>query len=220
MAVPPSPSGIYRPAPLPEKEPRQARRLPLRRKDLLLLALVLLATVALLALSRILPQPPAAPTGGALPAGVAATAAATAAAAVTPAAETPPSASADSTRQEPANAVPPTLVPAQNYLSIRIGRVLYDPIPLLEDKELEIAQPDGRRNVVALTPDSIVMKESNCENQDCVQQGAVTGENRDRRVLFNQIICLPNQVVLSFLSPAEAEAQWEQAYPSAAKPAP
>ena len=40
------------------------------------------------------------------------------------------------------------------------------------------------------------MEKSTCENQDCVNQGLVTLENRDARVLYNMIVCLPNQVML------------------------
>ena len=37
-----------------------------------------------------------------------------------------------------------------------------------------------------------------------MQQVEVTLENRDSRVLANMIICLPNEVILEVLTPAEA----------------
>jgi hypothetical protein len=48
------------------------------------------------------------------------------------------------------------------------------------------------------------MGESSCPNQDCVHQGAVTVDNADARPLLNQIICLPNRVVLEMVNPGES----------------
>jgi len=65
--------------------------------------------------------------------------------------------------------------------------------------------PDGTEtlNVIHLTPEGVCMEDATCENHDCVQQGAVTLENRDGRILGNMIICLPNQVVLQLFTPEE-----------------
>lgn len=104
----------------------------------------------------------------------------------------------------------PTLIPAQAYLSVQIDKIVYDPIPLLEENLLELVQPDGKRNVIAFTPQGILMHSANCDNQDCVRQGEVTLNNRGKRVLSNMIICLPNRVVLSLLTPEEANKQWQQ----------
>ena len=51
-------------------------------------------------------------------------------------------------------------------------------------------------NVVHISSEGVYMEKSTCENQDCVNQGLVTLENRDARVLYNMIVCLPNQVML------------------------
>lgn len=51
-------------------------------------------------------------------------------------------------------------------------------------------------NVVHISSEGVYMEKSTCENQDCVNQGLVTLENRDTRVLYNMIVCLPNQVML------------------------
>ena len=58
-------------------------------------------------------------------------------------------------------------------------------------------------NLLHITDHSVYMKESTCENQDCVYQGEVTLENRESRILSNMIICLPNQVMLSLYTPEE-----------------
>lgn len=59
------------------------------------------------------------------------------------------------------------------------------------------------------------MKSSSCDNQACVHQGIVTLENMSTRVLQNMIICLPNEVVLSLLTPEEAQLQWQSLYGAA-----
>jgi hypothetical protein len=82
-------------------------------------------------------------------------------------------------------------------------------LPLPEEGEVSypIRQilPDGSEaeNVIHLTPDGVYMEDSTCANHDCIQQGVVTLENRDERILSNMIICLPNQVTLQLFTPEE-----------------
>ena len=61
------------------------------------------------------------------------------------------------------------------------------------------------------------MESSNCDNQDCVGQGEVTLENRDSRILFNMVICLPHRLTLELLTREEAEARLLEAYAAAAE---
>lgn len=110
------------------------------------------------------------------------------------------------------NQQPPKLISADAYLLVQIGKIMYDPIPLLGDNELSVMQADGRHNVIGFTKSSIFMKSSTCDNQSCVHQGNVTLENISSRVLQNMIICLPNEVILSLLTPREAQAQWDELY--------
>ena len=65
--------------------------------------------------------------------------------------------------------------------------------------------PDGTEavNTIHLTPEGVYMEDSTCEGHDCVQQGVVTLENREERILGNMIICLPNQVTLQLFTPEE-----------------
>ena len=82
-------------------------------------------------------------------------------------------------------------------------------LPLPEEGEvsypLRQLLPDGTEaeNVIHLTPDGVYMEDSTCEGHDCVDQGVVTLENRNDRVLGNMIICLPNQVTLQLFTPEE-----------------
>ena len=65
--------------------------------------------------------------------------------------------------------------------------------------------PDGSEwvNVVHLTPEGFWMESSNCEGQDCVEEGTVTLENREERILGNLVICLPHELVLELLTREE-----------------
>ena len=62
------------------------------------------------------------------------------------------------------------------------------------------------RNVVVLFPQGAYMQSSTCENQDCVHQGQVTLENKEKRALQNMILCLPNEVIIELYSPEEIAA--------------
>ena len=66
--------------------------------------------------------------------------------------------------------------------------------------------PDGTEavNVLHLTPEGFWMEDANCEGHDCVKQGVVTLENRETRILWNMIICLPHQLSLELITREEA----------------
>lgn len=70
---------------------------------------------------------------------------------------------------------------------------------------LRRTQEDGTviENIISLLPDGAYMAHSTCENQDCVQQGTVTLENRTTRPLQNMILCLPNDVMIALYSADE-----------------
>lgn len=91
------------------------------------------------------------------------------------------------------------------YMLVSVGNTMYRPIPLTEEGEYAIRQNDGAmENIVHVTRDSIAMMSSTCDNQDCVQQGTVSMENREERVLGSFIVCLPNKVTLELLTAKEA----------------
>ncbi len=58
-------------------------------------------------------------------------------------------------------------------------------------------------NYLHITPNGMYMESASCDSQDCVHQGEVTLENKDTRILYNMIICLPNQVVAELYTPDE-----------------
>ena len=83
----------------------------------------------------------------------------------------------------------------------------YQPLPLTGEGEFSITQGEsGMVNVVHVTPDSIWMADSTCDNHDCVEQGTVTLATMNDRVLGNMIICLPHQVTLELYTAGEMDA--------------
>ena len=99
---------------------------------------------------------------------------------------------AEEATEQPANT---SSAPAQAYLVVTVRDAVYEPIPLVTEGRYTIKRGD-HINIVEVTPNSICMAESSCDNQDCVLQGVVDLENRSGRVLQNMILCLPNEVML------------------------
>ena len=99
--------------------------------------------------------------------------------------------------------------PSIAYVLVRMP----DPVGLLPlptegeyTRTIRQTMPDGSEavNVLHLTPNGVWMEEANCEGQDCVGEGEVTLENREERVLWNMIICLPHQLALELITREEA----------------
>ena len=87
------------------------------------------------------------------------------------------------------------------------GGSFWLPLPETEDYTLPVRQvrDDGTEevNLIHVTPEGFYMESSTCENQDCVEQGIVTLENRHERILYNAVLCLPNMVSLELYTPEE-----------------
>ena len=83
------------------------------------------------------------------------------------------------------------------------------PLPLEGEysKTIRVTIPDGTEsvNVLHLTPNGFRMEDANCEGHDCVNQGEVTLDNREERVLWNMVICLPHQLSAELITREEAE---------------
>lgn len=111
----------------------------------------------------------------------------------------PEEAAAPENTDVPEATATPDLSQVEAFLVVTVGDKTYQPIPLTEEGYYRLRHGDCI-NIVHVTPTSINMHEANCENQDCVEQGEVTLENKDTRILGNMIICLPNQVTLQLYS--------------------
>lgn len=73
------------------------------------------------------------------------------------------------------------------------GQPLID-LPFGEAHTVRVLQPDGAENEIVLTGEAAYMNSANCDNQDCVDMGAVTRENLELRVMGGFIICLPHRL--------------------------
>lgn len=96
---------------------------------------------------------------------------------------------------------------AQAYLRVQVGSEVWPLIPMEEGGEYVVEQENGCRNVIHTTATGMKMHFSTCENQNCIQQGEVTLDNRESRLLGSLIVCLPNEVVLELVAPEEARVQ-------------
>ena len=170
------------------------------KKNLIVIAALVLL-VAAVALTAMLLKPELNPTLGTLEADPTATPVATEVPVVTEA----PAADAAATEAPAAETTANEGLDSLNadaYLVVSVAGMMYEPIPLVEEGRYSIRRGD-LVNVIEVTPTSIKMHESSCDNQDCVEQGTVSLENYKQRVLQNMIICLPNEVVLELYTTEE-----------------
>lgn len=186
----------------------------LKKKDLLIIAVVLLAAVALFAGSKMLPKtdlstktadvtlaPDAIEYLDETPAPDATEAAQTPEATAEPAATEAPEAT---DAPQSANMVGP-MMPKQTekvrgHVVITVaGRQYGDPIPMDRDKIITVKQENGAINRIHITPEYVEMESSTCENQDCIGEGEVNVNTYKDRILSTYIICLPNQVTIEMV---------------------
>ena len=195
----------------------------LKKKDMALIGVVLAAALIMLAVSRLMPktnlenktaQVTMAPDAVEyLDATEEPTAEPTAEVTAEPTAEPAAEVTAEPTAEptvEPAAApvaagpmMPKRVEKVLGHVVLTVGGRQYgDPIPMDRDKIITIRQENGEINKVHITPDSVYMEYSSCENQDCVGQGHITMENYKTRILSTFVICLPNNVTIEMV-PAE-----------------
>lgn len=92
----------------------------------------------------------------------------------------------------------------RGYVVLTVGGRQYgEPIPMDRDKIITLKQDDGKLNKVHITPEKVYMEFSTCENQDCVGQGEVHVDTYKDRILGTYIICLPNNVSIEMVPAAD-----------------
>ena len=99
--------------------------------------------------------------------------------------------------------------PAIAYVLVRMpGLTGLLPLPTEGEynRTVRWTMPDGMEayNTLHLTPVGFRMEDANCEGHDCISEGEVTLENREERVLWNMVICLPHQLSLELITREEA----------------
>ena len=195
----------------------------LKKKDLLIIAVVLLAAVALFAGSKMLPktdlstktadvtlapdaieyldETPApdateAPEAAQTPEATAEPAATDAPAAT----EAPEATDAPQSANMVGPMMPKQTEKVRGHVVITVaGRQYGDPIPMDRDKIITVKQENGAINRIHITPEYVEMESSTCENQDCIGEGEVNVNTYKDRILSTYIICLPNQVTIEMV---------------------
>ena len=125
-----------------------------------------------------------------------------------PAATEAPEATAMPEATEVPAAAEATAVPAEEiplgYIFVQAnGDGGWIPLPTTdEDLLITIGRENDEtiKNTLRLTRNGFMMDSSTCDNQDCVQQGEVTLENKDDRVLMHMVLCLPHNVSVELYS--------------------
>ena len=186
-----------------------------RKKDLIVIGVLLAAALALHALSALLPDPDlsqktadvtlapdaieyiepiAAPTAQATEEPTAEpTAEATAQPTAAPA-------KAENTQVASGPMPRPQTQEVKGHVVLTVaGRQYGDPIAMDRDKIITLKQENGMINKVHITPEKVYMESSSCDNQDCVLQGEITLENYKTRILSTYVICLPNNVTIEMV---------------------
>ena len=195
----------------------------LKKKDLLIIAVVLLAAVALFAGSKLLPktdlstktadvtlapdaieyldETPAPDTTDAPEAAQTPEATAEPAATEKPAAtEAPETTDAPQSANMVGPMMPKQTEKVRGHVVITVaGRQYGDPIPMDRDKIITVKQENGAINRIHITPEYVEMESSTCENQDCIGEGEVNVNTYKDRILSTYIICLPNQVTIEMV---------------------
>ena len=186
----------------------------LKKKDLLIIAVVLLAAVALFAGSKLLPKtdlstktadvtlaPDAIEYLDETPAPTAPEAAQTPEATAEPAAtEAPEVTDAPQSANMVGPMMPKQTEKVRGHVVITVaGRQYGDPIPMDRDKIITVKQENGAINRIHITPEYVEMESSTCENQDCIGEGEVNVNTYKDRILSTYIICLPNQVTIEMV---------------------
>lgn len=195
----------------------------LKKKDLLIIAVVLLAAVALFAGSKMLPKtdlstktadvtlaPDAveyldetpAPTATDAPeaAQTPETTAEPAATEAPTATEAPEATDAPQSANMVGPMMPKQTEKVRGHVVITVaGRQYGDPIPMDRDKIITVKQENGAINRIHITPEYVEMESSTCENQDCIGEGEVNVNTYKDRILSTYIICLPNQVTIEMV---------------------
>ena len=182
----------------------------LKKKDLLIIAVVLLAAVALFAGSKMLPKtdlstktadvtlaPDAIEYLDETPAPTATEAAQTPEATAEPAAteasaatEAPEATDAPQSANMVGPMMPKQTEKVRGHVVITVaGRQYGDPIPMDRDKIITVKQENGAINRIHITPEYVEMESSTCENQDCIGEGEVNVNTYKDRILSTYITC-------------------------------
>ena len=86
------------------------------------------------------------------------------------------------------------------YVSVIVNNREWVKLPVEEPTTYTVHQSNGNENTITIDEGGVVyVSESNCSNQDCVNQGTVSTDTLEFRPLGGQIICLPHKLVVELI---------------------
>lgn len=91
---------------------------------------------------------------------------------------------------------------AEAYMYIIVNGRISGIYAVGEEGDVTVDQGNGKVNVIHMTENGFYMASSTCDNQLCVQQGEVTVDNYQQRILGASVLCLPNNVDLELIVPS------------------
>ena len=91
---------------------------------------------------------------------------------------------------------------AEAYMYIIVNGRISGIYAVGEEGDVTVDQGNGKVNVIHMTENGFYMASSTCDNQLCVQQGEVTVDNYQQRILGASVLCLPNNVDLELVVPS------------------
>ena len=93
----------------------------------------------------------------------------------------------------------PLLLPGEDaaFAAVRSHGSLVRTVDLSVDQTFTVESPNGGRNVITVRDGRIAVTEATCPDHYCMHRGFCSGGA--------QIVCLPNQLVISFEGPQEVD---------------
>ena len=88
---------------------------------------------------------------------------------------------------------------AYDYVNIYINGDEYKRVVLGKPQTVVINR-EGKYNEIEIKANGVVMRDANCDNKDCLQQGEVNLNNINSRIMTGWIICLPNNVSIELVN--------------------
>ena len=86
---------------------------------------------------------------------------------------------------------------------IKVNGTIYGTYQLAKNQTIRVDTTYGH-NTLIIQDGKIYMEDADCPGQDCVGEGKVTLQNREERVLWNMVICLPHKLTAELLTREEA----------------
>ena len=83
-------------------------------------------------------------------------------------------------------------------VQIKVDGQEFGTYSLHENQEIPVQTQYGY-NLVVIENGSVYVKESDCSNQDCIQQGSMNLDNYTQRFLGNLILCLPHKMEIKLI---------------------